>query len=79
MTKAQLDKAVAMARVGDVDSDSLEIFNGFGLCEFHPITCTLRALAALVRWQCFQLNGEIDCAALNEIRTAGRAKFMVCD
>ena len=78
MKTSDLDKALALAR-SDVplNIEDLSIFDGFGLPDFKPVTCTVEALAMLVRWQCFCLNGSIDAEALQEIATLGRHRFYV--
>jgi hypothetical protein len=78
MTKAQLSTAITLAQSKDpLTGEDISLFDGFGLKDFKPVTCTLRQLAALVRWQAVNFNGTIDAAALNEIVSAGRHKFDV--
>ena len=78
MRKADLDKALAIARSkAPLDMAETAIFDGFGLPDFRPVTCTVEALAALVRWQCIRLNGSVDAEALDEIATCGRQRFHV--
>ena len=78
MKTADLDRALAIARSGrPLNVADLSIFDGFGLPDFKPVTCTVEALAMLVRWQCVQLNGEINAEALQEIATYGRKRFLV--
>ena len=64
---------ISFERIGDGAQD-LD-FDGFGLPDFRPVTCTVEALAMLIRWQCFQLNGEINAEALQEIAVCGRRRF----
>ena len=78
MKTADLDSALAIARSdAPLNVADLEIFDGFGLAGFAPITCTLDALAMLVRWQCVCFDGSIDAVALQEIATCGRHRFSV--
>ncbi len=78
MKTADLDRALAIARSGrPLNVADLSIFDGFALPGFQPVTCTVEALAMLVRWQCVQLNGEINAEALLEIATYGRKRFLV--
>ena len=80
MTRTQLERAVQLALSGiDLDLDDLTMFDGFGLPEFKPVTVTTRALAMLIRWQCVQLNGQINSEALDEVATLGRKRFHVID
>ena len=78
MKTADLDRALAIARSDRLlNVADLSIFDGFGLPDFRPVTCTVEALAILIRWQSVQLNGEINAAALQEIATYGRHRFLV--
>jgi hypothetical protein len=85
MTKSQLDAAMKVAQdktvkfVNDNGQhlEDITICDGFGLSDFGNITCTIRQLAFLIRWQCFRLNGSIDSESLQEIVTHGRRKFTV--
>ena len=83
MTKKELNRAMAYAKNQEnrepVDFDDLAIFDGFGLVNFEKVYVTIRQLATLVIWQCFQFGGGIDNEALAEIATIGRTKFMVVD
>lgn len=85
MNRQQLNAAMTLAedktfRYIDENGKHLvdtSIFDGFGLHDFQPVTCTIPQVAALIRWQCFQMNGNIDANALQEIANAGRKKFTV--
>ena len=78
MKASDLDAALAIARSDrPLNIEDLSIFDGFGLPDFKPITCTVEALAMLIRWQCFQLNGEINAEASQEIATYGKRRFSV--
>lgn len=80
MKRNQLEKAVQLSlSKTDLDLADLAIFDGFGLPGFKPVTVTTRALAMLIRWQCVQLNGQINSEALDEIATLGRTRFNVID
>ena len=76
MTHAEMHVALRMARRGQTDDPGL-LFDGFGLRDFKPVTCTLRHLAWLISWQCFCFNGSIDANALDEIAHFGRKRFLV--
>lgn len=53
-------------------------FMGFGLADFKPIFCTIRQLAAIIRWQCLFINGSgHDAEALQEIAVLGKRRFQV--
>lgn len=78
MTASQLNTALAIARSDQtLNVADLAIFDGFGLADFRPVTCTVEALAMLVRWQCLCFDGSIDGAALQEIADCGRHRFTV--
>lgn len=78
MTKQQLSDALAIAQTKEsLSNEDISHFDGFGLPDFQPITCTLRQLARLVRWQCVRFNGSIDADNLNEIANCGRHRFNV--
>ncbi len=75
MKTADLDRALAIARSDrPLNVVDLSLFDGFGLPDFRPVTCTVEALAMLVRWQCVCFDGSIDHDALNEIARIGRQK-----
>ena len=85
MTTKQLSAAMTMAqdmKVRFINDEGqhlvdISVFDGFGLENFKPVVVTLRQLAALIRWQCFCFNGDIDSDNLNEIARVGRRKFTV--
>jgi len=73
-----LDRALAIARSdARLNLADLALFDGFALPDFRPVTCTVEALAMLIRWQCVCFDGSIDGAALQEIATVGRYRFTV--
>lgn len=78
MKATDLDTALAIARSdAPLNLDDLSLFDGFALPDFRPVTCTVEALAMLVRWQCVCFDGSIDGEALQEIATVGRHRFTV--
>lgn len=79
MNKAELSQALEIAQNNEDlsgETDQLDIFNGFALSNFKQITVSIHQLAALVRWQCVQMNNSIDTDALDEISRC-RHKFIV--
>lgn len=79
MTKLELEDAIKLAIVrkgcGFVP---LDIFDGFALPGFDPITCTMTQLADLIRWQCGRIFADgWDDTMLSEIMECGRRKFNV--
>lgn len=80
MKATQLQAALDIARSdAALNIEDIGIFDGYGLRGFEPITCTVEALAMLIRWECVQLNGEINAEALAELARVGRHKFTVID
>ncbi len=79
MTKDELSEAMKVAKDKTVDLSAVDLmpFDGCGLRGFQPIATTIRAVARLIRWQCFMLNGEIDVEELSEIARIGRTKFQI--
>lgn len=78
MNTAQFKQACKLAFSGaDLPPDSLEIFDGFGLRDYRTVFVSLGQVARLIRWQCSQLNGDIDNGALAEILACGRKKFQI--
>ena len=78
MKTADLDTALGIARSDrPLTVADLAIFDGYGLPDFQPITCTVEALAMLVRWECLCFDGSVDGAALQGIADRGRHRFTV--
>lgn len=78
MTRDEMKAAVELAKSdATLEGEDLDIFNGFGLPDFNPIHVTIRAVAALIRWQAQQFNGQFDAEALNEIAERGRRRFLI--
>jgi hypothetical protein len=76
MTNEQFQRAYDLAIDPNFSSlkHDISIFDGFGLRGFQPITATIEAVAACIRWQCCQMNGGIDQEALTECHDAFRRK-----
>ena len=80
MTRQEAQAAFAIADnkelrlYPDVDTS---IFDGFGLPGFCPVYVTLRQVAALMRWQALQFNGEWNAEALDEVIKVGRTRFLI--
>jgi hypothetical protein len=82
MTMAEFRQAFFLAkenREGGFKHDLLEPFSGFGMAHFRPIVVTTAMVSELIRWQARQFNGDWDQAALQEIKDAGRRKFLIAD
>jgi hypothetical protein len=78
MKASDLDTALAIARSDTpLNVADLAVFDGYGLPDFRPIACTVEALAMLVRWECFCLDGSVDAEALEQIARLGRHRFTV--
>lgn len=78
MTKDEFKQAFAIAQreknMIDVDTVILE---GCGLPGFKSVYCTLRQVAALIRWQAALLSGEWDSKELDSIASIARRKFQI--
>jgi hypothetical protein len=88
MTKQEFQRAYAIAVDFDQSMLGVDIshFDKFAMPDFKPVHTTTVQLAALIRWQAVNIgHGKdepgpgIDAQALNEIRKAGRRKFIVVD
>lgn len=86
MTRNELSLAVALAQsteeletfLGENSSERLcDLFNGFGLSDYAAVHITIRDLACLIRYECTQMNGELDNRALTEIAELGKSKFII--
>jgi len=80
MTKNQLQRAVELATSEEDltnENEQMEIFDGFGLDDFKPVTVTVKQLASLVRWQCVQFSGGINADALEEVASCGKKRFQI--
>lgn len=82
MTRQEANAAFAIADNKEIslypDVDT-SIFDGFGLAGFGPVHVTLRQVAALMRWQALQFNGQWNAEALDEVVKLGRTRFMILD
>jgi hypothetical protein len=80
MTRQETNAAFAIADNQEIslypDVDT-SIFDGFGLRDFQPVYVTLRQVAALMRWQALQFNGEWNAEALNDVVKVGRTRFLI--
>ena len=78
MNKNELQEAFDLAKSDtDLTLHDFDVFFGFGLPDFEPVSCTIQQVARLIRWQCQYLNGQWDMEAFDEIRKHGRKKFLV--
>jgi len=78
MNKKEFCEAVAIAKSdADLTKEDTNMFLGFGLVDFEPVTVTLKQVAHLIRWQAQYMNGQWDEYALNEVRTYGRRRFVI--
>lgn len=78
MTKEEFKKAMEISREEDDMSEvDISVFQGYGLPGFGRIHVTLRQVAALIRWECLQFNGEYDGKKLNYVANTGRQRFQI--
>lgn len=69
MTKTEFNQCFKIAQDKSISCDysNLHLFDGFALKSFKNIVCTTTDLAALIRWQAAQLNGNWDLEQIQEI------------
>ncbi len=78
MTKDELKQAMDIARSDrDLSSIDLTPLTGYALRDFQPVTVAVEAVASMIRWQCFTLDGGIDGEELNELADCFRRKVTV--
>ena len=81
MTKNEFNQAFKLAE-GPADGRDPSamndgVFDGFGLDDFPPVTCTIKQVASLIVYQCRYLNGGWDAEALTNIYPQNRGKFII--
>jgi hypothetical protein len=78
MTKKQISLALEMAKSNtDFSGIDLKPFFGYALRDFKPLNCTIEAVASLMRYQCFQMNGEIDTEEFDDFCDYAKRLFNV--
>jgi len=77
MTKAQLSKAVRIAKSDVEIKEDIDIFHGFGCDDFKAVYVTIEQVARLIRWQCGCMDGTWDSDNLQEIAHYGQRRFHV--
>jgi hypothetical protein len=83
MTSEQFKKAADLA----LNHPEIELLNvdnshlyGCALPDFEPVWCTIKEVAALIRWQCQYIFGDgYDAEELNSIADIGRRRFKIID
>jgi len=79
VTKEKRQKIMALANDNSIDWLAVDysILIGCGLPDFGKKYCTIKQVAALLRWQALQLNGEWDSEELDSIFKIAQKKFLV--
>ena len=77
MTKQELSHALAVAKTEQQIFEDIEVFDGYGLLDFKSVQTTVKAVAKLIRWQCFRLDGSVDTQELSDLATHARRKFII--
>jgi len=78
MTKKQINQALEIANSDkDLSNIDLKPFFGYACKGFKPVDCPINAVACLMRWQCFQLDGTIDTEEFNDFCGYARKLFNV--
>ena len=68
--------AIAQSKA-DLTNEDIDIFFGFGLKDFLPVTVTVRQVARLMRWQAGMGDGSWSASELNSIADFGRKRFII--
>ena len=80
MNTLQMREATELARNSNdrelTEVDTTILF-GCALSNFKPVTTTIRVVAAMIRYQCIQLNGEFDTEELNSLANIFRRKVTI--
>lgn len=78
MTRNELSAALKIARSeADLSKVDTSILFGYGLKNFGPVVATIETVAAVIRWDCVALNGEIDSEALDNLHSNFRRKVSI--
>lgn len=76
MTKAELAQARELAQ-SDADLPDCVVLHGLYLRNFKPVTTTIPVVAALLRWQCVMLNGQLDGEEYAEFASVCKRKVVI--
>lgn len=81
MRLAEFKRAFQIAKDKEIDINlsEIDVFSGFGLPDFKPVSVTINQIAGLIRWQAHCLDGSWNNEALEEIRNLGRKRFLILD
>lgn len=79
MTKKERQEIMALASNNGIDWQAVDcsVLIGCGLSDFGKKYCTEKQVAALLRYQALQLNGEWDSKELDIMFQIAQRKFMV--
>ena len=80
MTETEFNRALKIA--GNLTKDpgtaDTRLFNNYGHPRFEPVSCTIEQVAALIRWQAWELTGgPWDAAQVDQIRRVSAGKFRI--
>ena len=80
MNAIEFKKAFHLAK-SNVDLSNVDISHlyGYGLKRFEPVTTTIEAVAAVMRWQALRFDGSWDMEEINDIKQCGKKKFDIVD
>jgi hypothetical protein len=80
VNKKEFKKAFALAQdvSQHLDAD-LSIFEGSAYSSFEPVYVTIKSVAALLRYQALQFNGQWDLQAVNDVAAIAKKRFRVLD
>lgn len=82
MNKAEFQRAFKIAEQRaetgvDFDWSALEVLAGCGTFEVKKVSCTVEAVAELIRYQARCLDGSWDHQEINSLADIARRKFTV--
>ena len=83
MKKVEATAALSIARSDEnLAGEDIGMFDGYGLRDFQPVHCTVKQVAALIRWQCFYMmkrmgGPDMNMEEFNELCHIGRKKFII--
>lgn len=79
MNKQEFQEVYNLAVDSSVDlhQADMSMLDGFGTAGFQPVVVSREAAARMIRYQCVQLNGQIDADKLQECQYAFRHKVSI--
>lgn len=63
----------------DFTNVNIALFMEYGKKTYKPVYCSIKQLAALIRYQCMYLDGEWDMEELQSLKKCSVNKFIILD